>query len=81
MDTEKPDLANSTFTVVVEGELPETGVAKLNDAIQRAALTEIAALDLRGSELTFRPVMADLLTAGGGTGGGFIVSIRKPDTE
>jgi hypothetical protein len=67
----------SEFTVTVEGvDLPEHVVAAINDAIQRAALAEVAKLDLRGSELVFRPIMAQMLSdptgggGGGGTGGG-----------
>ena len=63
--------SRNTFTIVVEGmTLPEETVAKINDALQRAALSEIASVDLRGAELSFRPIMAQLLSDGGGGGGG-----------
>jgi hypothetical protein len=78
----------SKFSIVVEGmKLPEDIVARINDALQRAALTEIAALDLRGNELLFRPIMAEMLLegeggaligGGGGGGGGAHIQIRPP---
>jgi hypothetical protein len=63
--------ARNTFTLVVEGmTLPEETRAKIDSALQRAALAEIAAVDLRGAELTFRPIMAQILSDGGSGGGG-----------
>jgi hypothetical protein len=82
------DRTQSTFTVVVDGiALPEETVARINDALQRAALTEIASIDLRGNELIFRPIMAGMadrsaerMIGGGSTGGARIEisALREP---
>jgi hypothetical protein len=77
------DKNQSAFTVVVDGmALPEEAVARINDALQRAALTEIASLDLRGNELIFQPIMAGMAAdrgeegmAGGGPIGGARIQI------
>lgn len=71
------------FTVTVEGmELPEDVKQGMNEAIRRAALIEIAKVDLRGNDIVFRPVMAQMLAdengGGGGSGGGAHVMIAKP---
>ena len=72
-----------TFTVAIDGiALPEETVARINDALQRAALTEIASVDLRGNDLVFRPIMAQLVSdraaiGGGGTTGGAQLQIME----
>jgi len=62
------------FTISIEGiDLPDDVVVRMNETLRRAALTEIAKVDLRGNDLTFRPIMAQMLAdgnGGGGTGGG-----------
>ena len=72
----------STFIVEVDGiALPPETVARINSALQKAALTEIASIDLRGNDLVFRPIMAGMVanrteaSIGGGTTGGVQIQI------
>ena len=66
-----PNREKTEFKVTVQGmELPDEIVERINSAIQKAALGELASLDLRENELHFRPIMSDLIADGGGGGGG-----------
>ncbi|AQV95603.1 hypothetical protein BJN34_17115 [Cupriavidus necator] len=71
------------FRIIIDGiSLPAKSVAKINEALQKAILAEMAVLDLRGNELVFSPIMARMVDDdrrradtskegnGGGNGGG-----------
>ena len=61
----------SEFKVVIEGiEMPTEVLTRINGALQKAALTEIALIDLKGDDLVFRPIMTRMASAAGGNGGG-----------
>ena len=74
----------TSFTITIEGmEMPGDVSARISDALQRAVLTEIAAVDFRGNELVFRPIMAKMLADsddGGGGGGGGAHLVFKPQS-
>jgi hypothetical protein len=70
------------FKVLIEGiDLDPDSVARINGALQRAMLNEVASLDLGSKELAYRPLMSELISRdaaakegnGGSTGG---VAIR-----
>jgi hypothetical protein len=70
------------FKVLIEGiYLNPDSVARINGALQRAMLNEIASLDLGSKELAYKPLMSELIARdaaakegnGGSTGG---VAIR-----
>lgn len=67
------------FKITIDGiSLPAESVAKINEALQKAILAEMAVLDLRGNELVFSPIMSSMVdddrrraeTSNGGNGGG-----------
>ena len=75
------------FKVLIEGiDLDSTSVARINSALQRAMLNEIASLDLGSKELTYKPLMSGLIARdaaakegnGGSTGG---VAIRAVEAR
>jgi len=76
--------ANSTFEITIDGiALPEETVARINGALQRAVLAELASIDLRGNDLVFRPIMGQMVTereslGGGGTTGGIQIRVVEP---
>lgn len=59
------------FKVIIDSmQLPEETVARLNEALQKATLVELASADLRGNQLVCTPIMEKMIgDAGGGTGG------------
>lgn len=51
------------FKVSIEGiTLPDESVHNINESVQKAALAAMAAIDLRGKELIFSPIMARILS-------------------
>lgn len=55
------------FKVTIEGvALPAETVTRINEALQKAALAEMAPLDLRGKEVALSPIMARMDNGGGG---------------
>jgi hypothetical protein len=69
------------FRVLIEGiALPASIVSRINEALQKAVLIEMASVNLRDSELTFSPVMAQMVSddepdGNGGTTGGAQIRI------
>jgi hypothetical protein len=67
------------FKVVIEGfELPGELIARINKAVQKQILAELASADLRGQDVIFTPVMERMVSEdvakamsepGGSTGG------------
>ena len=76
MNPEDTGTAPTTFTISIEGmDLSDDVVRRIDVAMQKSALAEIASLDLRGNSLMMQPVMieleaADEVEGGTGTSGG-----------
>jgi hypothetical protein len=79
------------FKVVIDGlTLPAETLARINEALQKAALLELASVDLGSSELAFSPVMVKMISEhasmardmrenidGGSTGGALIRIVNR----
>jgi hypothetical protein len=78
------------FSIVIDGlALPPDTATKINTALQKAILVELASVDLGGNELAFSPVMARMMAEdsrggskvaegnGGSTGGAQIRVLSK----
>ncbi|MBV8216663.1 MAG: hypothetical protein JOZ08_25885 [Verrucomicrobia bacterium] len=74
-----PNISNHEFKVVIDGfDLPDELASRINKAVQRAVLEELASADLGGKDVVFTPVMGQMLSEdvakamrepGGSTGG------------
>jgi hypothetical protein len=64
------------FKVVIEGfQLPPEFVARINKAVQKVVLKEMASADVGGNDVVFTPLMSQMVSedvamaVGGSTGG------------
>jgi hypothetical protein len=52
-----------TFKVVIDDfALPKELVERINKALQKAVLAEMASTDLRGNDVVFTPIMGQMLS-------------------
>jgi hypothetical protein len=76
------------FKVSIEGiDLDAELLSRINGALQRALLTEVASIEMRAEELAYRPIMSELIAGdaaikaagnGGSTGGAAIRVVKLP---
>jgi len=67
----KPGKHHNEFKVVIDGlALDAETFARIDQAIRKAVLIEMASIDVRGGELAFSPVMAQMMLDAGNNGNG-----------
>ena len=80
-------MAKYDFTVTIDGvDLPAETLGRINSALQKALLSELAAADTGVGEIAYRPIMSELIRRdahaaaariGGGSTGGIAVRALK----
>ena len=73
------------FKVLIEDiDLDSGSLSRINSALQRALLNEIASIDVGVSELAYRPIMSELIgqeaavkSGNGGSTGGVAIRMVK----
>jgi len=73
------------FKVFIEGvDLHPESLSRINSALQKALLNELASIDIGANELAYRPIMSELIAReapvkagnGGSTGGAAIRAVK-----
>jgi hypothetical protein len=73
------------FKVLIEGvDLDSKLLSRINSALQKALLNELASIDMGAGELAYRPIMSELIGGeaavkagdGGSTGGAAIRAVK-----
>ena len=55
-------MAKYDFTVTIDGvDLPAETLARINSALQKALLNELASADTGVEEIAYRPIMSELI--------------------
>jgi len=78
------------FKVLIEGvDLHPETLSRINGALQKALLNELASIDIGANELVYRPIMTELIAGeapfkagnGGSTGGAAIRAVKANSTD